>query len=157
MVTKTFARGTPCCAQGIVQLSATVRVGLNADDGADDVGAMLDNGGVLGNRIDNFHRTTVDRTEMSKGREVNVQHDLHEQLCWKLVELASTMTCRDWRVGAERVVERTSRRQLRVVQSIVTDPLLGIDHRIKQAGRDLTHGSDFNGCVPPRHPELVDT
>jgi len=61
---------------------------VDAENGADEVRTMLDDGGVLGDRVNKFHSAVVDATEAVQGREVNVQKDLDEKFCWKLAELA---------------------------------------------------------------------
>jgi hypothetical protein len=52
MVTKPLARGASGFAEGFVQYIAVKCVCLDAEDGADDVRAMLDDGRVLADRID---------------------------------------------------------------------------------------------------------
>lgn len=114
-VTETLARGAPGSAEDSVQFTAVERVCLDAENGADDVRTMLDDGGVLGNRVDELHGAAIDATEASQRRDVSVEQDLSEELCRKLVELADGKTRRDGRVTASHIVERTSCRQLRIV------------------------------------------
>ncbi len=65
MVAKALARRASMCAKGSVQCTAVKRVCLDAENGADDVGAMLDEGGVLGDRVDQLHRAAVDATKVN--------------------------------------------------------------------------------------------
>ena len=115
MVTKALARGASGCAESCVQYMAVKCVCLDAENGADDVRAMLDDGVVLGDRVDEFHRAAVDAAETSQRRKVNVQQDLDEKFCWKLVELAGGITRGVGRVGESPFVKRTPCHQLRIV------------------------------------------
>lgn len=76
---------------------------------------MLDDGGVLGDRVDELYRATVDAAKTGQRRNVGVQQNLDEKLCRKLVELAGGITRRGGRVGESPIVERTPRRQLGIV------------------------------------------
>jgi hypothetical protein len=80
MAAKALARGASGCAEGCVHYVAVKCVCLDAENGADDVRAMLDNGSVLRDRVDEIHRAAVDAAETSQRREVTVQQDLDEKL-----------------------------------------------------------------------------
>jgi hypothetical protein len=94
---------------------AVICVCLDAEDGADDVRTMLDDGGVLGNRVDELHGAAVDAAEESQGRNVSVQQDLDKKFCWKLIELAGGITRGAGRVRVSPIVKRTPYHQLRIV------------------------------------------
>lgn len=65
MVTKALARRASGCAEGCVQHTAIKCVCLDAENGADDVRTILDDGGVLGDRVDELHCAAVDAAETS--------------------------------------------------------------------------------------------
>ena len=46
-IAKAIAGGTPCCTKGSIQCSTVKGICLDADNGADDVRAMLDDCSVL--------------------------------------------------------------------------------------------------------------
>jgi hypothetical protein len=66
MVAKAIARETPACTKRSVQCIAVKRVRLDADNGTDDVGAMLDDCSVLVDRVDKLHCTAVEAAEASQ-------------------------------------------------------------------------------------------
>ena len=70
IVAKVIARGTPACTKCSVQCTAVKRVRLDADNGADDVRAMLDDCGVLVDRVDKLHCEAVEAAEASQRRNV---------------------------------------------------------------------------------------
>jgi len=65
MVAKAIARGASVCAEGSIQCAAVKCVCLDTENSADNIGAMLDNGGILGDRVDKLHRAAVHATEVS--------------------------------------------------------------------------------------------
>ena len=70
MVAKAIARETPACTKRSVQCAAVKRVRLDADNGADDVRAMLDDCGVLVDRVDKLYCAAVEAAEASQRRNV---------------------------------------------------------------------------------------
>lgn len=106
MIAKALARGASGRAEGRVQYIAVKSICLDTENGADDVRTMLDDGGVLGDRVDELHRATVDAAETSQRREVSVQHDLDEKFSGKPFELADGNTRWDRRVDAPSIVKR---------------------------------------------------
>jgi hypothetical protein len=70
MVAKAIARETPACTKRSVQCTAVKRVRLDAENGADDVRAMLDDCGVLVDRVDELHCAAVEASEASQRRNV---------------------------------------------------------------------------------------
>jgi len=105
MVAKAPARRASACAEGSVQCTTVKRVCLDTDNGADDVGTMLDEGGVLGNRVDEFHRAAVDATEVNQRRNVDLHQDLDEKFCWEVVKLASGIMRGDALVSVSPIVK----------------------------------------------------
>ena len=67
---KAIARGTSACTKCSVQCTTVKRVRLDADNGADDVRAMLDDCGVLVDRVDKLHCEAVEAAEASQRRNV---------------------------------------------------------------------------------------
>jgi len=70
MVAKAIACETPACTKRSVQCTTVKRVRLDADNGADDVRAMLDDCGVLVDRVDKLHCASVEAAEASERRNV---------------------------------------------------------------------------------------
>lgn len=143
MVAKALAGGASLCAEDFVQCTAVERVCLDAENSSDDVGAVIDEGGVLGDRVDKLHGATVDTTENSQRRNVELQEHLDEKFCWKLVELAIGITHGDRPVSMSPIVKRTSCLELRIVQGVVADVLLRIHGEIGQITEVVLHRSAF--------------
>ena len=70
MVAKAIARETTACTKRSVQCTAVKCVRMDADNGADDVRAMLDDCGVLADRVDKRHCAAVEAAEASQRRYV---------------------------------------------------------------------------------------
>jgi len=70
MIAKMIARGTPGCTKRSVKCNTVKGVHLDADNGADDVRAMLDDCRVLFDRVDKLHCTAVEPAEASEGSDV---------------------------------------------------------------------------------------
>lgn len=115
MVAKALARVASGSAESCIQYIAAKSVCLDAENGADSIGAMLDDRVVLGDRVDDFHRAAIYATETGKRRKVDVQQDLDEKFCRKLVELAGGISRGLGRVGEPPIVKWTPCHQLRIV------------------------------------------
>ncbi|KAL2065128.1 hypothetical protein VTL71DRAFT_4268 [Oculimacula yallundae] len=87
---------------------ALKRVCLDAENSADNVRAMLDEGSVLGDRVNKLRRTAVNATKMNQRRDVDLQQDLDEKFYWELVELAGGIMREDGRVKVSPIVKWTS-------------------------------------------------
>ena len=73
IVAKAIARGTSACTKRSIQFTAVKRVRLDADKGADDVRAMLNDCGVLVDRVEKLHSlhcAAVEAAEASQRRNV---------------------------------------------------------------------------------------
>jgi len=131
MVAEAFASGASRGAEGFVQRVAIKSVCLDANDCANDVRTVPEDGGVLRERVDNLHRAAVNAAKTCQRWEIQVQQDLCEQFCRELIELADDTVRCDGRVDASSIVKRTPCHQLRVVQSVVADVLLRIGRGIE--------------------------
>ena len=70
IVAKAIARGTSACTKRSVQCTTVKCVRLDANNGADDVRATLDDCGVLVDRVDKLHCAAIEAAEASQQRNV---------------------------------------------------------------------------------------
>ena len=119
MIAKAIARGTPCCTKGSIQCSTVKGICLDADNGADDIRAMLDDCSVLADWVDKLHCAAVEAAKASEGRNVKLQQDLNDEFYGEPEELIGGKAGGNGCAIVSAIVERTAFFELCIVQGVV--------------------------------------